>query len=105
MNGVSEFSTFVPYVLLCPILKQPEIVQENIHIVPKLFSVWPKFCNIHTYLVWLVSVPYCLQILGVLGKKPSSIQRSRYIIGTNNKLVWIWNKIRRNFFTGPRRIV
>ena len=39
MNGVSEFSTFVPYVLLCPILKQPEIVQENIHIVPKLFSV------------------------------------------------------------------
>ena len=67
MNGVSEFSTFVPYVLLCPILKQPEIVQENIHIVPKLFSVWPKFCT-NTYLVWLVSVPYCLQILGVLGK-------------------------------------
>ena len=48
MIGVSEFSTFVPYVLLCPILKQPEIVQENIHIVPKLFSVWPKFCNTHT---------------------------------------------------------
>ena len=56
---------------------------------------------IHTYLVWLVSVPYCLQILGVLGK--NRVLHS--VLGTSNKLVWFWNKIRRNFFTGPRRIV
>ena len=36
MNGVSEFSTFVYLMYFCPLLKQPEVVQENIHIVPKL---------------------------------------------------------------------
>ena len=71
MNGVSEFSTFVPYVLLCPILKQPEIVQENIHIVPKLFSVWPKFCNIGFG-------PLLFANFRCFGEKPSSTQRSRY---------------------------